>query len=207
MQAKGSLAPGRPKTAPAYGKVSGRQQTVDRCYDNVTMTRQPSGTAKQVSRQGEEPAIRNFALNRQAGHYYHLLEKFEAGIELSGTEVKSIRDGKANLKDSYAVVKDGQVWLIDCHVGAYAAGSYLNPDSLRDRRLLLHRQQIDKLTGRTREKGLTIVPLRLYSKNNLIKCEIALAKGKTVWDRRETLRRRTVDRETEHDIREHRRKQ
>src|SRR5437763_11948428 len=207
MQAKGSLAPGRPKTAPAYGKVSGRQQTVDRCYDNVTMTRQPSGTAKQVSRQGEEPAIRNFALNRQAGHYYHLLEKFEAGIELSGTEVKSIRDGKANLKDSYAVVKDGQAWLINCHIGAYSPGSYLNHDSLRDRRLLLHRREIDKLAGRAQEKGLTLIPLRLYVKNNLIKCEIALAKRKTLWDQRETIRRRTADRETQQEIREHRKKQ
>src|SRR5438045_9185917 len=115
MQAKGSLAPGRPKTAPAYGKVSGRQQTVDRCYDNVTMTRQPSGTAKQVSRQGEEPAIRNFALNRQAGHYYHLLEKFEAGIELSGMEVKAIGEVKANVQETYAEVKDGEVGLFDVH--------------------------------------------------------------------------------------------
>jgi SsrA-binding protein len=152
------------------------------------------------------PAARNFAINRQAGHYYHLLEKFEAGIELTGTEVKSIRDGKASLKDSYVVVRIDEVWLVDCHIGAYAAGSYLNADSLRDRRLLLHRQEIDKLGGRTRERGLTIIPLRLYSKNSLIKCEIALAKGKTVWDQRETLRRKTVDRETEQAIREHRRR-
>ena len=155
---------------------------------------------------GSKPELRNFALNRQAGHYYHLLEKFETGIELTGTEVKSIREGKANLKDGYAVVRDGQVWLVDCHIGAYAAGSYLNADSLRDRRLLLHRQEIDKLGGRTRERGLTLVPLRFYLKNNLIKCEIALAKGKTVWDQRETIRRRTVDRETEQAIRDHRRR-
>src|SRR5579863_6348809 len=159
--------------------------------------------AKRGSKPGSKPATRNFAINRQAGHYYHLLEKFETGIELTGTEVKSIREGRANLKDGYAVVRDGQVWLVDCHIGAYAAGSYLNADSLRDRRLLLHRQQIDKLGGRTRERGLTLVPLRLYLKNNLIKCEIALAKGKTVWDQRETIRRRTVDRETEQAMREH----
>ncbi|HKS96714.1 MAG TPA: SsrA-binding protein SmpB [Terriglobia bacterium] len=157
------------------------------------------------SKPGEKPVTRNLALNRQAGHYYHLLEKFEAGIELTGTEVKSIREGKANLKDSYALVRKGEVWLIDCHVAAYAAGSYLNADALRDRRLLLRRQEIDKLGGRTRERGLTIVPLRLYLKNNFIKCEIALAKGKTVWDQRETLRRRTIDRETEQAMREHRR--
>lgn len=162
--------------------------------------------ARPNARQGEKPVTRNLALNRQAGHYYHLLEKFEAGIELTGTEVKSIREGKANLKDSYALVRKGEVWLIDCHVAAYAAGSYLNADALRDRRLLLRRQEIDKLGGRTRERGLTIVPLRLYLKNNFIKCEIALAKGKTVWDQRETLRRRTIDRETEQAMREHRRR-
>jgi len=160
-------------------------------------------SSRQNARQGEKPVTRNLALNRQAGHYYHLLEKFEAGIELTGTEVKSIREGKANLKDSYAIVRKDEVWLIDCHVAAYAAGSYLNADSLRDRRLLLRRQEIDKLGGRTRERGLTIIPLRLYLKNNLIKCEIALAKGKTVWDQRETLRRRTIDRETEQAMREH----
>lgn len=149
---------------------------------------------------------KNLALNRQAPHYYHLLEKYEAGIELTGTEVKSIRGGRANLKDGYAMVRNGQVWLIDCHIGAYAAGGRMNPDALRDRRLLLHRREINKLMGRAQEKGLTLIPLRLYTKGNLIKCEIALAKGKTVFDRRETLRRRTVEREVQQDIREHQRK-
>lgn len=152
------------------------------------------------------PAQKNLAVNRQASHFYNFLEKYEAGIELTGTEVKSIREGRANIKDGYAMVRGGQVWLVDCHIGAYAAGSYLNADSLRERRLLLHRREINKLMGRTQEKGLTLVPLRLYTKNNLIKCEIALAKGKTVVDRRETLRRRTIDRETAQAIHEHRRK-
>ena len=153
-----------------------------------------------------EPGARNLAVNRQAGHFYHLLEKFEAGIELTGTEVKSIREGKVSLKDSYAVVKDGEVWLIDCHISAYTAGSYFNHDPLRDRRLLLHRQENHKLTGRTQEKGLTLIPTRLYLKKNLIKCEIALAKGKKVYDRREAERQRTIDRETEQAIQEHRRR-
>jgi SsrA-binding protein len=152
------------------------------------------------------PPVKNFAVNRQASHYYHLLEKYEAGIELTGTEVKSVREGKASLKDGYGVVRDGEIWLIDCHISAYRAGSYLNPDPLRDRRLLLHRQEIDKLMGKTQERGLTLVPLRLYQKKDLIKCEIALAKGKTVWDQRETIRRRTVQRETQQAIQEHRRK-
>jgi SsrA-binding protein len=153
-----------------------------------------------------QTTARNFVVNRQAQHLYHLLEKFEAGIELTGTEVKSIREGKVNLKQSYATVKNGQVWLIDCHISAYAAGSYLNHDPLRDRRLLLHRQEINKLAGRTQERGLTLVPTRFYLKKNLIKCEIALAKGKHVYDRREEERRRTIDREAREAIREHRRR-
>ncbi len=154
----------------------------------------------------KESAQKNLAVNRQASHFYHFLEKYETGIELTGPEVKSIREGKASLKDGYAVVRKGEIWLVDCHIGAYAAGSYMNKDSLRDRRLLLHRQEINKLMGRTQEKGLTLIPLRFYTRNNLIKCEIALAKGKTVFDRRETLRRRAIDREAAQEVREHRRR-
>ncbi len=152
------------------------------------------------------PSTRNFVVNRQASHLYHLLERFEAGIELTGTEVKSVREGKANLKDSYAAVKGDEAWLVRCHISSYAAGSYRNHDPLRDRRLLLHRREIDKMAGRTQEKGFTLVPTRLYEKKNLIKCEIALAKGKKVYDRREAARRRTIDRETEQAMREHRRR-
>ncbi len=140
-------------------------------------------------KRGSGAESRSLALNRQASHYYHLLEKFETGIELTGTEVKSIREGKLNLKDAYAVVRDGEAWLVDCHISSYAPGSYLNSAPLRERKLLLHRREIDKLMGRTREKG----------------CEIALAKGKTVWDQRDTIRQRTIDRETAQDIHEHRR--
>ena len=159
-----------------------------------------------MSARTKEPAPKNLAVNRQAGHFYHLLEKYECGIELTGTEVKAIREGKASLKDAYAAVRGGEVWLLDCHIGAYLAGSYMNREALRERRLLLHRQEINKLIGRTQERGLTLIPLRFYVSKNLIKCEIALAKGKTVFDRRETLRRRTIAREAEQDIREHRRK-
>lgn len=149
--------------------------------------------------------LRNLALNRQASHFYHLIEKFEAGIELTGTEVKSIREGNANLKDGYGVVKGGEVWLIDCHISPYRSGSYMNHDPLRDRRLLLGRHEIDKLSGKTIEKGLTLVPIRFYLKKNLIKCEIALAKGKKVYDRREESRNRTIDREARQEMHEHRR--
>lgn len=156
--------------------------------------------------QPRQPTTKNFAVNRQAAHFYHLLEKFEAGIELTGTEVKSIREGKAILKDGYALVRRGEVWLVDCHISPYTAASYLNHDPLRERRLLLRREEINKLMGRTEERGLTLVPLRLYLKNNRIKCEIALAKGKKVYDRREDSRRRTVERETQQAIQEHRRR-
>ena len=154
----------------------------------------------------DEARMKNFALNRQAAHYYNFLEKFEAGIELRGTEVKSIREGKVNLKDSYATVKDGQVWLVNCHISTYTSGSYLNHDPLRERRLLLHQQEINKLTSRTQEKGLTLVPTRLYLRGNKIKCELALAKGKKVYDRREAERSRTLKREAEQAINDYRRR-
>ncbi|MGH9435407.1 MAG: SsrA-binding protein SmpB [Terriglobia bacterium] len=159
-----------------------------------------------MSTRAKDKEQKNLAVNRQATHYYHFLEKFETGIELTGPEVKSIREGRATIKDGYALVRNGEAWLIDCHIGAYAAGSYMNKDALRDRRLLLHRREINKLVGKTQEKGLTLIPLRFYLKKNLIKCEIAVAKGKTVFDRRETLRQRTIDRETAQDIRDHQRK-
>lgn len=169
------------------------------CYHGDCM---PSGNPKRA----ERSAIRNFSINRQAQHLYHLLEKFEAGIELTGTEVKSVREGKVNLRDSYAAVKRDEVWLVNCHISPYAAGSYFNPDPVRERRLLLRREEIQKLAGQTQIKGLTLVPTRLYKKKNLIKCELALARGKKVYDRRETSRQRTVDREAEQAMREHRRK-
>ena len=156
--------------------------------------------------QAPQSAAKQFAVNRQAQHLYFLLEKYEAGLELTGTEVKSVRDGKINLKDSYVEFRKDQAWLIDCHISPYTAGSYFNHDPLRDRRLLLHRQEINKLAGRTQEKGLTVVPIRVYLKKNLVKCEIALAKGKKVYDHRETSRRRTIERETQQAIQEHRRR-
>jgi SsrA-binding protein len=151
-----------------------------------------------------KPEVRNFAVNRKAGHLYHLLEKFEAGIALTGTEVKAIREGKVHLKDSYAMVRNAEVWLLDCHISQYTAGSYMNHLPLRERRLLLNRDEIRKLAARTQEKGLTLVATRLYLKKNLIKVEIALAKGKKIYDHRETSRQRTIDREAEQAIREHR---
>jgi SsrA-binding protein len=134
-------------------------------------------------------------VNRSAGHHYFLLDKFEAGIALRGTEVKSIREGQANLKDAYGIIKDGEAYLLNAHIGPYSHGSTQNHDSLRTRKLLLHRQELQKLMGKTQLKGLTLIPTRLYFRHGRVKCELAVAKGKQDWDKRETERRREDERE------------
>jgi SsrA-binding protein len=138
---------------------------------------------------------RDAAVNRNAGHNYFLLEKFEAGVVLTGTEVKSIRSGKANLKDAYGLVKDNELWLLNCHISPYEHGSYSNHAAVRTRKLLAHREEIRKLIGKTQQKGLTLIPTRIYFKGGKVKVELALAKGKQHWDKRETERRRTADKE------------
>jgi SsrA-binding protein len=135
------------------------------------------------------------AVNRQAFHNYEILEKLEAGIVLTGTEIKSARDGRVNLKDAYGLVKSGEVWLLNCHISPYSHGTYANHDPLRTRKLLLNRSEIRKLIGRTTEKGLTLVPLRLYLKNGRLKCELALARGRKLHDKREVSRLKTIDKE------------
>ncbi len=139
--------------------------------------------------------------NRKARHDYDLEERYEAGMVLVGTEVKSLRNGKANLKDSYARVVDGEVFLIGCHISPYEMGSHSNHEPERARKLLLHKREIKRLTGKTQERGLTLVPLRIYFKNRVAKVELALAKGKKVYDKRETMKRRTADREMERAMR------
>ena len=138
---------------------------------------------------------RNAAVNRIASHNYFLLEKFEAGVVLTGTEVKSVRGGLANLKDSYGLVKDDAVWLLNAHIGPYEHGNIFNHAPLRTRKLLMHREEIRKLIGKTQQKGLTLIPTRMYFKGGRVKVELALAKGKQLWDKRETERRRTADKE------------
>jgi SsrA-binding protein len=135
------------------------------------------------------------SLNRQAYHHYHILETFEAGMVLQGTEVKSIREGRVNLKDSYGLVKNGEIWLLNCHISPYSHGNRMNHDPLRTRKLLLHRSELRKLIGKTTEKGLTLVPTKIYFHNGRAKCEIALAKGKKLYDKRETEKKRSWDRE------------
>jgi SsrA-binding protein len=136
------------------------------------------------------------AENRKAFHDYHILETFEAGIALLGTEVKGIREGRANLRDSFARVEHGEVWLHNVHISPYTHRGYADHDPKRRRRLLLHRQEIRKLVGRTTERGLTLVPTKLYFKNGRVKVALALAKGKHAHDKREAIRRREIERET-----------
>ena len=138
---------------------------------------------------------RDAAHNRAASHNYFLLERFEAGVALRGTEVKSIREGKANLKDSYGLVKDGEAFLLNMHIGPYSHGNIANHDETRTRKLLLHKDEVRRLIAKTQIKGHTLIPTRLYFKKGRVKCELALAKGKQDWDKRETERRREADRE------------
>jgi len=134
--------------------------------------------------------------NRQARYLYEILETYEAGIQLTGTEVKSIRAGKLNLQDGYALIRNGEAWLINVHISPYTgSGQYFNHEPRRTRKLLLHRQEIRKLIGRVEQQGLTLVPLRMYLKRGLVKVSLGLGKGKKLHDKRENLKRRQDQRD------------
>ena len=143
-----------------------------------------------------EKAQRVIADNRKSRHDYHILETYEAGVALLGTEVKAIREGRVNLRDSYARTDGGEVWMLNVHISPYSHRGYADHAETRQRKLLLHRHEIRKLIGRTAEKGLTLVPLQMYFKNGRVKVLVGLARGKQAHDKRETIRRREVDRET-----------
>ena len=143
-----------------------------------------------------DKASRIVADNRKAFHDYHVLDKWEAGVALLGTEIKAIREGRVNLRDSYARLEKGEIWLMNVHISPYSHTGYGGHEERRQRKLLLHREEIRKLTGRVVERGLTLVPLQMYFKNGRIKVALALVKGKQAHDKRETLRKREVDRET-----------
>ena len=143
---------------------------------------------------------RDVAVNRAAHHNYFLSDKFESGIVLTGTEVKSVRAGQANLKDAYGLVRNGELWLLNAHIGPYHHGNIWNHEPTRTRKLLVHKLEVYKLLAKTQQKGVTIIPTRLYFKNGKVKCELALAKGKQLWDKRETEKRRTADKETREAI-------
>jgi len=138
---------------------------------------------------------KNVVTNRKAFHDYFILETYEAGIALKGTEVKSLRQGNANLQDSYAAIKNGEVWLHNMHISPFEKGNINNHEPKRDRKLLLHKQEIRRLIGKVSEKGLTLVPLRIYFKNKVAKVELGLAKGKKQYDKREAIARRDAERQ------------
>jgi SsrA-binding protein len=156
-------------------------------------------TAEKTER---EKAQRVVADNRKAFHDYHVLDTWEAGIVLLGTEIKAIREGRVNLRDSYARLENGEIWLLNVHISPYSHTGYAHHDERRQRKLLLHKHEIVKLAGKVQEKGLTLVPLQLHFKGGRLKVVLGLAKGKQAHDKRETIRRREVDRETRAAVKE-----
>ncbi|MDO4615162.1 MAG: SsrA-binding protein SmpB [Lachnospiraceae bacterium] len=145
-------------------------------------------------------SVKLVANNKKAYHEYFILEKFETGISLAGTEVKSIRMGKCSVKESYVEIRGGEVWILGMNISPYEKGNIFNKDPLRPRKLLMHKYEIDKLNGKIREKGLTIVPLRVYLKGSLVKVEIGLARGKKLYDKRADIAKKDMKREAERDF-------
>jgi SsrA-binding protein len=143
----------------------------------------------------ERDGERDVALNRRAYHDYFIDEKYEAGVMLTGTEIKSVRNGRANLRDGYVRIESGEAWLENVHISPYAQGNVMNQEPLRPRKLLLHRKEITRLEMRVSAKGLTLVPLKLYFKGNRAKVELGLCRGKKLYDKRETIKEREVQRE------------
>lgn len=154
-------------------------------------SKQKRTALKEEAKKNREPAIDN----RRARFEYQILESMEAGIVLTGTEIKSVRDGGASISEAYARMRDGELWLLGMHVPPYKQGSFSNVEPNRPRKLLLHKEQIQRLAGRAAEKGLTIVPLRMYFTRGKVKVEIGLARGKKIWDKREATAKRDVERE------------
>lgn len=143
---------------------------------------------------------KSVCVNRKARHDYFIEESYEAGLVLKGSEVKSLRDGKANLKDSYARILKGEAFLLNAHISPYPAANQFNHEPDRTRKLLLHKQELRRLTGKVKERGLTLIPLRLYFKDGRAKVELGLARGKKLFDKRETLRRKVAQREVERSL-------
>jgi len=151
-----------------------------------------------------ESGLKLIAINKKAFHNYFILEKLEAGIVLLGTEAKSAREGRINLKDSYAHVRNGEAYLVNCHISPYSHGNRQNHDPTRTRKLLLHKKESRRLIGKTQEKGLTVVPLRVYLKRGRVKVELGVARGKKLYDKRETQRRKDIEREARAAMKKHR---
>jgi len=141
--------------------------------------------------------VKVISQNRKAYHDYHIEETVESGIALLGTEVKSLREGRANLKDSYVILKSGEAFLLNCHISPYSHGNIMNHEPLRTRKLLMHRKEIDRLRGKVEGKGFTLIPLKLYFKDSFVKVEIGLARGKKLFEKRDTIKEREAKREIE----------
>ena len=158
-----------------------------------------------AAKKAKPPADKPLATNRKARHEYHILETFEAGIALEGTEVKSLRAGKANLKESYARFQEGEIFLINCHISPYSHGNLQNHDPVRKRKLLLHRREINKLQVKLNERGFTLVPLKFYLVRGKIKLQLGLAKGKKLYDKRDSKKKKDLDREARSEMKASRR--
>jgi SsrA-binding protein len=159
-----------------------------------------------AAKNAEKPKQLVVAQNRAASYNYHLLEKYEAGLVLHGTEVKALREGKANIRDAFVDFKANGPWLVNAHIAQYMPGGPWNHEPLGSRKLLLHKNEIHKLAGRVESKGLTVIPLRIYFRDGIAKCEIALAQGKKVWDRRQDERNKEARREAEQAMYRNRRR-
>ena len=157
--------------------------------------------ALRINVSGKEADFKILSDNRSASHNYFLMERFEAGLVLTGTEVKAARAGQVQLKEAYAAIERNEAWLVNAHISQYAYGNRENHPPVRNRKLLLHRREIDKLLGKTREKGLSLIPTKVYLKQGRIKCEVALARGKKLQDKRETERAKTAEAEARAAVR------
>ena len=153
----------------------------------------------------EQKGIKNIAQNKKATHDYFVLDTYECGISLAGTEVKSVRAGNVNLKDSYASIKCGEIFILGMHISPYEKGNIFNKDPLRDRKLLLHKYEINKLTGKLKEDGLSLIPLKIYLKGSKVKVELALAKGKKMYDKRQSIAEHDAKRNIDRKIKEYNR--
>ncbi|HMD44433.1 MAG TPA: SsrA-binding protein SmpB [Candidatus Acidoferrum sp.] len=170
------------------------------------MTKAKTKPVKTNQKDGKDSGEKIVAQNRAASYHYHILEKLEAGIVLHGTEVKALREGKANIRDAFVDFKPSGPYLVNAHIAQYLPGGPWNHEPLGNRKLLMHKREIFKLEGRTESKGLTVIPLRIYFRNGIAKVEIALAQGKKTWDRRQDERTKEARRETEQAMYRNRRR-
>ena len=172
--------------------ICGLQRLAPGSYDSSAVKSKPD--------KSQHEGVKIVAQNRQASYNYHLLDSLEAGMVLVGTEVKTLREGKGTLREAYAEIRLGEAWLVNCHIPEYLSGGYRNHDPLRKRKLLLNRREIDRLLVQTQQKGMTIVPTKIYFRDGIAKCELAVAKGKKFHDRRESERQKEAKREASEAI-------